>query len=225
MLSALFGGATSLYGILSANAAQQKAEQQRQQALTQMAQTNDQTYQNALNQSDKTIQQAAGIGGDGILNLSRNLGSNLAAGGVYNSSAVAGATASAQRGTDTALANEASQLQLGALGQKTAGQQHINDLQFGAANSNVNYAQNNLQTARGGMGSFLGSLAQSNLLSSGANSGRMNLPAVNGTVNQGDGLPGNASVLNMGDGPLKPLPGLVPANNPADPFGLQGGYR
>lgn len=221
MLSAIFGGITSLGGLLSANSAAKRAEQQRQQALLQMTADNNQMYANALNGNNRTLQQAAGVGGDAIASLGRNLGDSLAGAGVYNSSATAGALASAQRGTDTALANQAAQLQLGSMQQHQQGMLDIDRLGLGVAGDNVNYARQGLDQARGGLGSFLGTLAQSNLMRSGANVNRNGQQQMNGTINQGPNLPGNnpfaaSSILDKSQ-----YPNLFPQQQTAIPGSLQ----
>lgn len=196
LFEGIIGGISSLGGLLGASAARARAEQQQQMALMQLQQQNDQLYANALDTNNRTLLQQTGLGGDAITNLGRNLSSNLSAAGVYNSGATAGAIASAQRNEQAALADLASRLQTSAWQQRQQGLMNIGQLRFGLANQGYQTANNELTGARQGLSSFLGSLAQQNLMRSGANAQRVTTPNIYGNTERNT-LPGNSGGWNV----------------------------
>ncbi len=198
MLTQIFGGVSAIAGLLGAQSAARRQQQERMNLLNNMQSQIESGYLNDIGQNSRQLYSEAGAGGDAIRALGGNMGAGLAAGGVYNSSSVAGATALGQRDQSSAIAQLAARLQQGASQRRQQGLQHVNDLRFGVADSGYNQAQSDLSGARGGLSSFLGSMVQNNLMKSGANMGRASIPPiVNGTINQGANLPGNAG---MGSG-------------------------
>jgi hypothetical protein len=190
-LDSLIGGGLSLFGAISAGQERAKAEAERQQAINQFAQANDQQYGNLVHNDNLNMYAAAGNGADAINSLGRTLGSDTAAAGVYNSSATSSALANASRGQDTAIANLAAQNRYNEGNLYNSNQSQIANMRLGLANSQYSGAINDQQTARSGLSSFLGNLAQTNLARSGANANRT-ASGLNGTMNQTNALPGNS---------------------------------
>jgi hypothetical protein len=213
MLTQIFGGISAIGGLLGAQGAARRAQQQRQALLDTMLREAQGNYLDDQTQNNRTLQREAGLGADAVRSLGANLGGALAGAGVYNSSAVAGAMGNAQRSEQSALADLASRLQASALDRKQRALSQVRGIQLGVAGDNVGNTQNDLQTARGGLQSYLGNLVQSNLMRSGANAARTTIPPiVNGTINQGPNLPGNAGMgLNRDWGAML---NLSPGNRP-----------
>jgi len=196
------GGLSAIGGLIGANQARDQAMQQQQQALNQYAQAMDSQYQAMLQNNNRTLMGMAGQGGDAIRNLGANLGSSMAGAGVYNSSATAGALAQAQRDENTSLSNLAAQNYYSANQLFNQGQANLAQMRLGQANTNYGYANQNLYGAEQGLGSFLGSLTQSNLMRSGANMAQTQLPPGPRAQNLGANLGGSTGGIGNGGGSL-----------------------
>jgi hypothetical protein len=195
MLTQIFGGISAIGGLLGAQGAARRAQQQRQALLDTMLREAQGNYLDDQTQNNRTLQREAGLGADAVRSLGANLGGSLASAGVYNASAVAGAMGNAQRSEQSAIADIAARLQSSAMDRKQRAMQQVRGIQLGVAGENYSNTQNDLQTARGGLQSYLGSMVQNNLLRSGANAPRAATPPIiNGTINQGPNLPGNAGM-------------------------------
>lgn len=196
----IFGGVSSLAGLLGAQSATRRREAERQQLLDNMRRDAEANYLADTGQNAHDVYAATGVGGNAIRALGQGLGSNLAASGVYNPSSVGGALALGTQQTGANIANLSAQLTAGAKGRRQDALNRVQGLQYGAANEGVDTARNDAAGAAGGFKSFLGSLVQRNLETTGANKPRALLPAVNGTTGQGFNLPGNAGSM------FKPTP-------------------
>lgn len=237
----LIGGISSIAGTIGAVNAAKQAARARELAIQQYQTAGLQGLEGNYLANQRGQYAGAGQGSDAILQGSRNLGSSLAAGGVYNPSVVAGAGLQQQQGLNTALAdlgarNAANQQQgISALNQNVA------NMRLGVANQDFGNALGQQDYARQGLTSFLGSLAQNNLARSGANANRLSLPQQNGTLGQAPALPGNMlgsnpAALTDTQGqqfdfstpsmmPPRSLPSLTQPYSPSMPQLRPAGYR
>ncbi len=190
-------GLSQLSGILGASAAQKRAEQARQQALAQMAQSIDSRYQNQLAMNQHGLLGAAGMAGTALQNYGSNLGAAGANAGIYNSTANAGLLAAGMRNTQNALAGSAYQNNMSAQQAYDSGQQYLANARMGLANQQYGEASGQLAGARSGMNSFLGSLGQYALGNSGARNTQMSLPRAAG----GYGYVGTGEAPNIAGPP------------------------
>lgn len=210
----LFGGVASIIGTIgSVNAANQAAKQ-RELAIQQQQTTGLQGLEGNYITGLKSLYNEGGAGNDALTNTVRNLGSNLAAGGVYNPSVVGGAAVAGQQSLNAGLSGMADTL----AGQRTQGlsqlNQNIGGQRAGLADQNWYNAIQQKQQAEGGLSSFLGALTQQNLARSGANALRINQPQMNGTSgDQGANLPGNRPPYE-GVGPTQSMGGSAIAPPP-----------
>lgn len=222
MLTDILGFGSSVAGLLGASAAKRRAERERAAYLAQLQRQAEASYQAEMANASSALYGMAGRGGDAIAALGSRLGDSLAMSGVYNASAVGGALAGAQRDTNAAISDLASRLTADARARRDANMQRVTGMRFGAASDDLDMARGDLSNAQGGLYSFLGSLAQKNLARSGANASRTGIAQVNGTVNQGANLPGNAGLS------LPSLQSLAPASfQPYQPgkYDAMRGYK
>src|SRR5689334_12267357 len=93
----LIGGVGSILGTLSSANEARQAARARELAIQQYQMAGLQGLEGGYLNDQRSLYGATGSGSDAILQGSRNLGSALAAGGVYNPSVVAGATLQGQQ--------------------------------------------------------------------------------------------------------------------------------
>jgi hypothetical protein len=199
ILGGVVGGVGSLYGALTAENERRQAQAAQQAALANYGRASDTAYQQALSSGGQGLMAASGQGADALRALGSSMGANLAAGGVYNPSAVGGALALGQREIGSNLTDLASRNYQAAAQMHAQQQQNLANMQLGVAGQNVGQSYNDISTATGGLQSFLGALSQANLARSGANAYRATLPVQQGTVNQAQNLPGNALRYGVGN--------------------------
>lgn len=203
----VISGLSSLGGLLGGEAAKRRAEQARQRALLDYATSIDQAYQNQMQANQHSLYAAAGLGGDAIHAMGARFGDSLAASGVYNSSAVAGALANAQHSQDQSLAGLAFQNTNAAKQAYSEGQRTLSQLRLGQANQQYGEASSQLAGSQQGLSSFLGSLAQYGLARSGANQ-------VQASLSRPAGGYGNMMPLAPGAGMLQSPLTLGPHPSP-----------
>lgn len=148
----------------------------RQIALQQLAGQLGLQESDLINADRTNLMTQAGYGGDAVQALARRLGSDLAQGGVYNSSAVGGALDKAQQDVNSQIAQMATQNRLGEQSLIDQNQQYLTNARLGIAQNDVGYGRDQYQNALGGMASFLGKLA-------GQSKGRTTGRAANGMQN------------------------------------------
>lgn len=188
-------------GLLGASAARRRAQEEQRKALVDFSRSLDMEL-NALKSSNaQGLSLSTGRAADAINALSRNMGASLAAGGVSDSSSVAGAVTSAQANAQQALAQAAMEDQSQEQQLVGRNQRSLAEMKMGLAGSNLNMANNEMAGARSGLQSFLQGLAQKNLRKTGV------------VAPQSLGLPGNgknnATLPNVAD-IVGPLPFLGP---------------
>ncbi len=209
----LFGGVASLVGTIAGVNNASQAAKQRQQALQQEQTAGLQGLEGNYITGLKGLYNEAGAGNDALTNTVRNLGSNLAAGGVYNPSVVGGAAVAGANGLNASLQASGDAL----AGQRTQGlsalNSHIAGERLGMADQNWYNALQQKQQAEGGLQSFLGALTQQYLARSGANALKITQPQMNGTGGDwGTNAPGNTTPLPTGYalGPTMPGSPIAP---------------
>jgi len=196
MIGEILGGLTSLGGLSSSNAAASRANREREAALAELKRLAEQGYADSLQEGRTGLLSETGLLGDALRSLGGNLGSAMAAGGVYNSSATAGALANAQREMQTQLAQTALRNIMAARQQRQSGLSQAANARLGVAGDKYNVAQAGQQQAQGGLMSFLGSLGQYNLARAGQNQ-------VQNGLGRSAGGYGNPSPLSVGAGLTK----------------------
>ena len=172
-----------LFGLMGASAAERRAQEMRQRILADISRNNDQAYNDLAQRNQQGLYSATGQAGDALSQLGRRLGSAAAEGGVYDSSAVAGALTQAQQNANAALTNMATQNNYNQRSLLNQNQQQNAGLQLGAANSDLGYAQNQYAGSANGLASFLGSLTQQNLSQNSVPNSREVGVAMNGNQN------------------------------------------
>lgn len=186
----LVGGVGSILGTINSANEARNAQRARELAIQQYQMAGLQGLEgNSLNDA-RGQYGAAGSGSDAIFQGSRNLGSSLAAGGVYNPSVVAGATLQGQQGLNTSLADLAERNRYNQQQGLASLNSNVANMRLGVANQDYGTALGQQGYARQGLSSFLGALSQNNLARSGANANRLALPTMNGNQNQASALPG-----------------------------------
>lgn len=170
-------------------------------AINQMAQELDRDYQEMVARNHAGLMAATGTGGDALIQSGRNLGSALAAAGVYNSSATAGALAQQQHDLQSNLTDLANRNAYDQSSLLNANRRYVTGMRYNLANQDYGQALNDQSAARNGLASFLGSLSQFNLWKTGAPNAR----------NQGVAMNGNQNSV---------LPSITPkwADSPNDPY-------
>jgi hypothetical protein len=103
---------------------------------------------------------ATGQVGDAVSALGRRLGSEMAAAGVHNSSAVAGALANASASAQSGLLNYAQGLRESELAQASAGRRWLAGQELGVAASDLESARAEQAAALASFASLLGTLGQ-----------------------------------------------------------------
>lgn len=151
-------GLAGVAGLFGADAARRRANQQREQAAYDMLQAGRQHYNDYVGQNDRSLQQMAGLGGDAIRNMGARLGDSMAGAGVYNSSAVGGTLANAQRATDASIADLAARNQYNAGTLWNNIQQNYANARMGLGTQNWEQAIQDRNGAAGGLAGLLGQI-------------------------------------------------------------------
>ncbi len=207
-VGSVISGLTGLGGLLSASAAQKEAEAQEQQAITSLNTANSTALNNLNTQNSYNLASATGQGGDMIQQLGSRMGDSLASAGVYNSGAAGGALDRAEATEQNSLAGLAANNTFSADQMAAQNEQAGANMEYNFAASQLGQANKNYSQSAGGLSSFLGSLAQQNLASSGANANAASLPQINGNQNQGD-------TTGSDPNPFMPAAASTPALNPS----------
>lgn len=192
----------AIQGLLGGNAAAARARKAQEQAIRDMEAENAQYESNQFGAGRRGLYDLTGTLRDNLEQGGRGLGSSLAAAGVYNSSATAGALANEATSNNQTLGAYSTNLSdmLSNLHSRNSNQ--INSLKFGLASDQLGQAQQQQAGSAGGFASLLGSLGQFNLGQEGADIGRKAGDAGNGMQN------GTPSVLSMPTVPQIPMGGL-----------------
>lgn len=151
----LLGFGTSLAGFFGANAAKKKAEQQRQQAIADLARSYDSEFQGTRDQNRTDLLATSGSLGDVLRNNGANLGAANANAGVYNSSAVAGSNTNLAATNAALLAKQSQQAFNTQQRIKDQGNQAASQYKIGFANQDYGTAQQNAGQALGAVGNSL----------------------------------------------------------------------
>lgn len=182
----------AIQGLLGGNAAAARARQAQEQAIRDMEAENAQYESNAFGSGRRGLYDLTGTLRDSLEQSGRGLGSAMAGGGVYNSSATAGALANEATSNNQTLGAYSTNLSdmLANLHSKTSNQ--INGLKFGLASDQLGQAQQQQAGSAGGFASLLGSLGQFNLGQKGADFGNKIGNATNGMQNGTPAAPPSA---------------------------------
>lgn len=151
----VLGLGTSLAGLFGAAAAQRRAEQERQQYLSQMASEMAQSAGAQAGYNRMSLMGAAGMGGDAINAMGKRLGSSLSNAGVYNSTGIGGALVNAQRDQNASLADMGARMAADANQQRYNALSHLSELGAQYSNEDLGYNRNQLGQAAQGFGNFL----------------------------------------------------------------------
>jgi hypothetical protein len=176
-------------------------------ALQELQRELDQELYDLQARNRRGLMETAGAGGDAVEALGRRMGDTLSQAGVYNASTTAGTLAQAERDrggllTELAARNYATERDL-----LHGNQRYLTGMKLGVASDDIGRTSSELDTTRGGLASFLGSLGQYNLARSGAPAGNSVIPPQNGARNSVLATPGEgmqAPVFNLG-GSIGPL--------------------
>lgn len=223
LFDSIFGsivpGISGVIGLVEGIGAEDRAKRARERALTDLSSHLASQVQQMKERNRYGLNKATGVASDAVHSLGTNLGASLAGAGVYNSSATAGALASATRSADTALADQAGTNYYNEQDLMNQNQRYLSGLQYNLGNQQVGEASQQLGGAASGLSSFLGSLGQFNLARTGAN-------AQQNSLSRPAGGYGNQSVLapTAGTGGLSPYAfgGTPPASNYNPDFGSLG---
>lgn len=210
---ALGGGLFGTIGLLSSSNALAQARREREQSMSEYSRWLDQQNSDALMNNLRALYMGQGSALDQTSNFARNLGDSMSKAGVYNSTATSSAV---QQGYNQGLANAGNSYtnaDMARRQQQNQGHMQMSQMRYGQANNDYSNAQSQQNESIGGLASWLGGMVQSNLAKSGANTARMAMPQQNGTMNQAQGLPGNA-------GNIFRLPSQLSMSVP----GSMGGY-
>ena len=158
-IGALIGGAGSIFGLISAESERKRALEAQQAAIRQYQAATDAAYQQTLASGGQNIYSFTGLGADALRNLGSSMGSALAAGGVYNPSAVGGALALQQRDTASSLADLVNRQAQAAAQMRAQSAQNVANMQLGIAGGAVDRGYSGVSNALGGLGSFMQSLS------------------------------------------------------------------
>lgn len=178
-------GASSLLGLISGQNGVGSARRQQEQAISDYQRFSDADINALLGGNNRDLYAQSGLGQDAILSSTRGLGDELAAGGVYNSSTVAGANTAMHADLAAALARYAAEQNQNAARLKVQAGQNVAGMKLNLAGQNYNENVGNRNNAQNSMYSLLGSLTQQNLNSNGATrSASLSMPLMNGTLDR-----------------------------------------
>lgn len=221
-------GLTSLGGLVSGlfNSGEQRARAEREKQLAALERGGMSDYLSGTAYDTRQLYAGAGAGADAITALTGRLGDSLAAGGVYNSSTVAGAGLNAGREEAASLAYVASQLARQRQENLQTSQRQVTGLRLDQANQDVQRSQQQREGAISGFMSFLGALSQYNNARSGVTQQQRGTPVVNGNQNKLNYLANPTKPLTLAPGDFRPIkrptlspgtgatPGVYGANRP-----------
>lgn len=150
----------SLLGGLGASAARRRAEEARARALQDYLISGDAGLQALRAANAQGLWQATGQGGDALRALGGRLGSSLAAAGVYNSSATAGALQRAQEAQSASLADLAARNYAQEAQMQAATRQQAMAQQMGWSGQDIAFARDQEAAAKGALLQGMIGLAQ-----------------------------------------------------------------
>ena len=169
-------------------------------------------YLSGTGYDTRQLYAGAGAGADAITAFTGRLGDSLAAGGVYNSSTVAGAGLNAGREEAASLAYLSSQMARQRQENLQTSQRQVTGLRLDQANQDVQRSQQQREGAISGFMSFLGALSQYNNARSGVTQQQRGTPSVNGNQNKLNYLANPTAPLPVSPGDFRPIkrPTLAP---------------
>jgi hypothetical protein len=156
-------GLGAIEGLIGGSSAVRRAQEAQAAAMREMEFNNNQSESQQLGSNLRGISAMTGRLNDSLQSGGRSLGSALAAAGVYNSSATAGALANQAASNNQTLGEYSTNLSdaLARLHSQNANQ--ISGLKFNLAGQQLAQAQQQQAQGAGGLASFLGQLGQFNL--------------------------------------------------------------
>lgn len=200
-------GLTSLGGLVSGlfGSGEAKARAERERQLASLERSGMSDYLSGTAYDTRQLYAGAGAGADAISALTGRLGDSLAAGGVYNSSTVAGAGLNAGREEAASLAYLAAQMSRNRQETLQANNRQVTGLRLDQANQDVARSQQERAGAINGFMSFLGALSQYNNARNGVTQQQRGTPVVNGNQNKLNYLANPTAPLLLPPGALKPI--------------------